>query len=190
MRDFDPRDKKKLKRSIGDIGNGNATLSSQSKNNHPSDVDKPTDSGVKIRSTKAKPFAIRLTDDERKELERRAGEMALGTYIKIALFAEGVKPRARGMRVPVKDHVRLAELLALLGSSRLSESMHKLSEAASTGTLYVDDDVPIAIKKACNDICVMRLMLMQSLGFRIDEDQLKKESLTHTFTRHARTKDW
>lgn len=138
----------------------------------------------------AKPFAIRLTDQERQELERRAGEMALGTYIKIALFAEGVKPRARGMRVPVKDHVRLAELLALLGSSRLSESMNGLYEAAKSGTLYVDDDVPVAIKKACDDICVMRLMLMQSLGFRIDADKLKQESLTQTFTRHARTKDW
>jgi hypothetical protein len=35
---------------------------------------------------KTKPFAIRLTDDERAELNRRAGTMAIGTYIKSVLF--------------------------------------------------------------------------------------------------------
>ena len=133
---------------------------------------------------KTKPFALRLTDSERMELERRAGEMALGTYIKLALFADGDKRKHRGARAPIKDHQLLGQLLACLGSFRISESMDRLASAAETGTLVLDGDAPAAIQKVCTDIIAMRLMLMKGLGFQIDEDELA-ESLSQTFTRAA-----
>jgi len=134
--------------------------------------------------TKTKTFGIRLTDEERAELERRAGELALGAYIKAVLFAGGDKRRYRGSRKPVKDHIKLAEVLACLGQSRLSETLERLSQAVETGTLYIDDDVPQAIQKACDDICMMRVMLMTALGFRMSScDQEKKESTSQAFTR-------
>ncbi len=138
----------------------------------------------KKKKSPTKPFALRLTDSERMELERRAGEMALGTYIKLALFADGDKRKHRGARAPIKDHQLLGQLLACLGSSRISESMDRLASAAETGTLVLDDDAPAAIQKACTDIIAMRLMLMKGLGFQIDEDELA-ESLSQTFTRAA-----
>ncbi|WP_051540872.1 hypothetical protein [Ahrensia sp. 13_GOM-1096m] len=121
-------------------------------------------------TSKTKPFAIRLSDAERVELERRAGEMALGTYIKTALFADGDDRRRRGARAPVKDHAALAQVLACLGQSCLGESMQQLSDAAKSGTLYIDDDVPKAIEQACEDIVVMRLLLMRALGFQMPDD--------------------
>lgn len=138
----------------------------------------------KSRPPKTKPFALRLTDDERAELERRAGELALGTYIKLALFAGDDKRKHRGARTPIKDHQLLGQLLACLGASSISESLDRLASAAETGTLVWDEEAPDAIQKACQDIVVMRLMLMKALGFQIDDDDLA-ESLSQSFTRAA-----
>jgi hypothetical protein len=132
-------------------------------------------------TSKTKPFAIRLSDGERAELERRAGEMALGTYIKAALFANGDHRRQRGARAPVKDHTALAQVLACLGQSRLGESMQQLSDAAKSGTLYIDDDVPKAIEQAYEDIVVMRLLLMRALGFQMPDDSELPQSVSNLF---------
>ena len=130
-------------------------------------------------------FGLRLTPDERRELDRRAGEMAVGTYIRSILFADGVKRKSRGARAPVKNHAALAQVLACLGSSRLSETLERLADAADAGVLQFDPHAPAAIHKACEDIIVMRLLLMQSLGFQIDLDSVN-ESVSQTFTRAAR----
>lgn len=127
-------------------------------------------------------FGIRLTDDERRELQRRAGEIAVGTYIKGILFADGAKRRSRAARTPIKDHQALAEVLACLGSSRIAETVQRLADAAESGLLEWDYDAPAAIKTACEDIAVMRLLLMKALGFQIDLDGLN-ESLSQSFTR-------
>lgn len=140
---------------------------------------------------KDKPFAIRLTVDERRELERRAGEMALGGYIKAVLFADGDKRRRRGPRSPVKDHAKLAEVLACLGQSRLGETLQQLSQAVESGTLHVDDSVPIAVQRACEDIILVRLLLMQALGFQLPSQELQgtEESASQSFARAARHED-
>lgn len=131
---------------------------------------------------KTRPFAIRLTEEERFELERRAGELALGAYIKGILFQDMATRRSRGARKPVKDHAALAQVLACLGSSRLPESLERLSHATETGVIEWDDDAPVAIKLACEDIAMMRLLLMRALGFQLP-DELPTESLSQTFTR-------
>lgn len=133
---------------------------------------------------RAQPFAIRLSEHERAELTRRAGEMALGAYIKAVVFADGDKRKRRGARSPIKDHALLAEVLACLGRSGLTDSIAELSAAAQSGTLYVDDSVTHALKSACDDIVVMRLLLLKSLGFQVDlEDQ--SQSVSQAFTRAA-----
>lgn len=139
---------------------------------------------MSINQPKTRPFAIRLTEDERFELERRAGELALGTYIKGILFQDMAARRGRGARKPVKDHTALAQVLACLGSSRLPESLDRRSKAAESGVLEWDDDAPNTIKHACKDIAVMRLLLMKALGFRLLDD-LPTESTSQSFTRAA-----
>ncbi|MCY0149351.1 hypothetical protein OEG84_16950 [Hoeflea sp. G2-23] len=140
-------------------------------------------------SSKTTPFALRLTDGERQELSRRAGEMALGSYIRAVLFAEseGGK-RHRGSRAPVKDHVALAEVLACLGQSRIGESLKKLSEAAETGLLSFDPDAPVEIRRATQDILAMRLLLMRALGFQVSDEEFV-ESVSQSFTRASRNED-
>ncbi|EFO30630.1 conserved hypothetical protein [Roseibium sp. TrichSKD4] len=139
---------------------------------------------MKVKPKRMAPFPLRLTLGERKELERRAGEMALGAYIKAVLFADGVKHRRRGARAPVKDHVILAKVLACLGSSGLVESLERLSKAAESGVIQWDADAPAAVRKACEDIVLMRLLLMRALGFQVDEDALSS-SLRQSFNQAA-----
>lgn len=98
----------------------------------------------KTKGKRLAPFPLRLSVNEREELQRRAGEMALGSYIKAVLFADGVKRRRRGARAPVKDHVALAQVLAALGSSGLVDNLERLSNAAETGVLQWDADAPAA----------------------------------------------
>ncbi len=141
---------------------------------------------MSIRKSKSQTFGIRLTDDERRELTRRAGEMAVGAYIKAVLFANNrSKRRSRGARSPIKDHTALAEVLACLGQSRLSESLERLATAAESGVLQWDHEAPNAIHKACKDIVAMRLLLMKALGFRVDLSTID-ESLSQTFARAAK----
>jgi len=47
---------------------------------------KPAKKGNKQRKTTPPPFSLRLTFEERAQLEREAGDMPLGAYIRSRLF--------------------------------------------------------------------------------------------------------
>src|SRR3546814_19670898 len=87
------------------------------------------------------PFPIRFTGDERADLQRRAGHMALCAYFKVVLFDDGNKQKHRASRAPVKDQVTLAQVLAALGHSRVAEHLATLAFDARNGTLPVDEMV-------------------------------------------------
>lgn len=115
---------------------------------------------------KTRPFTLWLTDTERADLSRRAGSMPMAAYIRSVLFADGVKVKSRGSRRVVKDHAVLAQMLSALGSSGLAANVQSLADVAAMGVLHMDEDAPAALKQACDDIVIIRLMLMQALGFK------------------------
>jgi len=81
------------------------------------------------------PFSLRLTLEERCRLESLAGGMSLGTYVRMRLFGGNEDyQRTRGKH-PVKDHKALAQLLGLLGRSRLVDNIDELARAAESGSL-------------------------------------------------------
>jgi hypothetical protein len=109
------------------------------------------------------PFSLRLTFEERAKLERDAAGMALGAYIRSRLLdPETVAPRKRG-KFPVKDHQALAQLLGLLGQSRLANNVNQLARAPNTGSLAVTPDTEEALMSATADINHMRQLLIQAL---------------------------
>lgn len=56
------------------------------------------------------PFSLRLTLEERAQLEKDAGGLSLGAYIHSRLFDDDLKKkRTRGKR-PVKDYEALAQI--------------------------------------------------------------------------------
>ncbi len=113
------------------------------------------------------PFSLRLTFEERAKLERDAAGMALGAYIRSRLLdPETVAPRKRG-KFPVKDHQALAQLLGLLGQSRLANNVNQLARAANTGSLAVTPDTEEALVSATADINHMRQLLIQALDIDV-----------------------
>lgn len=129
--------------------------------------------------SKTTPFTIRFTGDERADLQRRAGHMALGAYVKCVLFDDGNKQKHRASRAPVKDQVTLAQVLAALGHSRVAEHLGALAHDARNGTLPVDEMVVAKLEQACEEILLMRVMLMNALG--MDARQSSTINLTAAF---------
>jgi len=133
-------------------------------------------SGPKTRSkTKPKvppPFSLRLSWDERKQLEREAGRMSLSAHTRSKLFGDSdtaVGPRKRSTRKshqPTTNHVLLAQLLGTFGQSELGRSMLALSVAAQCGALPVDEELTDKLHSACDNISEMRQMLVVALGIK------------------------
>jgi hypothetical protein len=135
------------------------------------------------RGKREAPFSLRLTFEERTKLERNAGTMPIASYIKSLLFAEDAPKYQTRSKEPVKDHQALAQVLACLGASRLSSNLNQLAHATHIATFYFDDDTKAAIKGACNDVRIIRQLLMTALGLQTDNDDRPRESASQSFTR-------
>ena len=110
------------------------------------------------------PFCLRLTPEERAQLEREAAGLPLGEYVRQRVFDENrIKRRTRNKH-PVRDHQILSQLLGELGRSRLSNNLNQLAKAANSGLLILTPEVKTALLNACADIRHIRETLMKSLG--------------------------
>lgn len=129
------------------------------------------------------PFSVRLSFEERTRLARAAGDLPIAAYIKSLLFADDAPmARTRG-RTPVKDEKALAEVLACLGASRIANNLNQLARAANSGSFYFDRETKTQITAACGDIRVMRQLLMQALGFKLDDEPGGQQSTAQGFAR-------
>lgn len=104
------------------------------------------------------PFSVRLSDQERAELECRAAAagLTLGGYWKSAVFN---LPPPRKSRRPQVDRVELARLLGAIG--RLGNNVNQISRALNAGSSIEISE----ISQAFNDLSDMRGALMVALGY-------------------------
>lgn len=110
------------------------------------------------------PVSLRMSFAEKDRLEREAAGMSVAAYIRWRLFdPESPPPRIRGKQ-PVKDHQAIAQLLALLGQSRLANNVNQLARAANSGSLPLTADTERALKEAVSDIAKIRKLLLQALN--------------------------
>ena len=134
------------------------------------------------------PYSLRLTKEERAILRDRAGRIALGTYIKSVLFSDTAMAPRRRVSSPVKDVKALADVLAALGASRIANNLNQLAKATHIGSFYFDEETKRDLTRACDDIKVMRQLLMHALGQRGAKEPLAAESTSQTFARAAKSK--
>ena len=112
------------------------------------------------------PFSLRLTFEERAQLEKEANGTSLSNHIKWRLFeTDKPAPKKRG-KVPVKDHKMLAKVIAKLGQSRLASNVNQLARAVNTGSLPVTPETETDLLQATRDIAAMRNMLIAGLGLK------------------------
>lgn len=116
------------------------------------------------RTSVPTPFSLRLTFEERAQLERDAGDMPLGSYIRWRLLGENRRPRKTRQKRPVKDQQSLATVLGALGQSRLASNLNQLAKAAHTGALPITPDIELELNEACKAVQDMRAHLIAALG--------------------------
>lgn len=104
------------------------------------------------------PILLRVTFEEKANLEKAAAGMSLSAFIRWKLFDPSSPPPHRRGAFPVKDHRALAQLLALLGQSRLANNVNQLAKAANTGSLPVTPETEEALLTAVEEVAQMRAL--------------------------------
>lgn len=144
----------------------------------------------KQKKKRPAPFSLRLSFEEKQKLIEDAGRQSIAAYIKSRLFdPDAPVKQARGLN-PVKDQKALAQLLGMLGASSIAKNLTALANAARVGVLPLGEDTERAIKRACDDVRIMRRFLLAALGIReTDSSTNVCESCSSTFSRAARHRD-
>lgn len=122
----------------------------------------------KVRSKPRKrlpPVSLRLSSEERAELERVAEGRSLNSYIKGRIFGADGKARRDRRALPVRDHAALAQALGLLGAMELASSLRDLSKAAKSGALPVSPETEEELINACAAVLAIKSELMRALGY-------------------------
>ena len=109
------------------------------------------------------PISLRMTFEEKANLEKAAAGMSLSAYIRWKLFDPTTPPPVRRGAFPVKDFRALAQLLAMLGQSRLANNMNQLAKAANSGSLPMTPETEQALLMAVREVSYMRALLIQAL---------------------------
>ena len=108
-----------------------------------------------------------MSFDEKALLERDAAGMSIAAYIRCRLFdPDNPPPRNRGKH-PVKDQQAIAQLLALLGQSRLANNVNQLARLANSGSLPMTPDTERTLIEAAGDIAQLRKLLLQALNLEV-----------------------
>lgn len=123
------------------------------------------------RKSVPSPVTLRLTEEERAMLEGWSRGSSMSAYIRKCLFEDKESKRKKPRRPEaIVDHQALAQVLGMLGSSRIANNLNQLAFHANTGSLIVDQEVIDKINEAYSHICVLRLELLKALGSkRLDE---------------------
>ncbi len=108
------------------------------------------------------PVTLRLTEDERVQLEKDAGSSSLSTYIRECVFGGRIAKRV----VPAADRVLLAQILAQLGGSRMANNLSQIAHHANCGSLVLEEVTEEEINEACVHIAWMRVKLIEALGLK------------------------
>ncbi|MEP1577192.1 plasmid mobilization protein [Roseibium album] len=116
------------------------------------------------KRTSLSPLTLRLTVEERAKLEELAVGMTLSAYIRACVFNEEAKRRKRRPSRDIEDKKAAAEVLALLGQSRIASNLNQLAYHANCGVLEIGKNERAQIAEANVYLADIRWLLMRALG--------------------------
>ncbi|MHB0722555.1 hypothetical protein ACX4M5_06580 [Roseomonas mucosa] len=114
------------------------------------------------------PFSIRLSPAERARLAVEAAGAPLGAYIKAKILGETAPVRLRRSGHKVADQKALAQILALLGQSRLASNLNQLAHLAHIGALPVSPEIEAELQEALALVREIRRLLVAALGLKAE----------------------
>ncbi len=115
----------------------------------------------------APPFSVRLTLAERARLDKEAGQLPIGEYVRGRLF-DTPDTRKRVYRRPVQDAKALGQVLAALGNSRMTGNIYQIVRAIHAGELAVTAEQQKNLEEVLVNVRDMRQWLMTALGLQAD----------------------
>lgn len=121
---------------------------------------------VKARKKRQAPFSLRLSPDERARLVAEAAGTPLGAYIRAKVLGEAVPVRMRRSGISIADRRVLAQLVAMLGRSRLFSNLNQLAHAANIGALPATPETAAELSASLADLREVRRLLLVSLGLK------------------------
>ncbi len=116
------------------------------------------------------PVSVRLSAEEKQELQNAAKGQTLSDYIRSKLFHSG-EVASNKLRFSAYERQKLlAQILAELAKTNLSTSLHEISQAAKIGALPLTPDALANINAAILHVKEMRKTLLQALGLKGNND--------------------
>lgn len=113
-------------------------------------------------------LSIRVSDEERAILKRKAGKRSLGAYVRHVVLGDEQEPRKKVAPQPKLDAELLGRVLGRLGTSDQVSCLFLLLAAAEAERVAMADEDRAAIRAACADVREMRVLLLKALGLRGD----------------------
>ena len=118
------------------------------------------------RKKPAPRLTLRVTEDELAQLKKLSSGISLSAYIRKCVFGKNTAPRKVRSRVPVRDQEALAQVLGLLGQTRIANNLNQIAYEANCGSLLMDQETEDEIKLACAHIAFIRVKLIEALGIK------------------------
>lgn len=140
------------------------TVAAQELTSDANEAFKPTAKPSQGKRRALSPLTLRLTPEERAELEELAAGMTLSAYVRGCLFAKEAKRRRRRPKTVIADKAAAAEALALLGQSRIASNLNQLAHHANVGMLIEGETQKVQIAEANAHLKAIRAALMTALG--------------------------
>ncbi len=125
-------------------------------------IDKPE----KPKKTYPKPVSVRFTNEERAELERKAGDLTLSAYVRSRCVSDVAPAHRMCGKRPVKDYEALSQVLGALGRSNLTNNVNQIAKAVNRNGAALPDDMDAALRQAAFDIAYIRMTLIKALGLK------------------------
>lgn len=137
----------------------------------------PAASAQFAKAAKSKPkrrrpssLSIRVSDEERAILKRKAGKRSLGAYVRHVALGEQEAPRRKAAATPSVDYAMLGQVLGKLGKSEAVACLFLLLVAAEGRRVAMTEKDRAALHAACANVREVRALVMGALGLRGGEE--------------------
>lgn len=112
------------------------------------------------------PFSLRLSADERARLVVEAKGAPLGAFIKAKVLGSALPVEIRRTGLSIQDRQALAQVLALLGQSRLASNLNQLARLVNIGALPMTLETEAELIDSVRAVRGIRILLMVALGMK------------------------
>ena len=109
---------------------------------------------------------IRLSVEDHEKLKAQADGAALSVYLRALILKQKLPKRKLRSTASVEDRQAVAQLLALLGDSRIANNLNQLAYHANIGSLPIDDKTKDQINEAYDHVLFIRSTLISALGMK------------------------